>query len=229
MQNSFYNYQLHQRERIKAESSNDKLLKCITFILFVVLILIASLLYLKNRNKTHLLQLHKAIDNINELRIALSKSSSANNESTKESEFQNIQDLRIRLRDELMLIHKRARKTYNVPTVILESSVYKQIAQHIADKTTIPGDSDIWVELESLVLKCSPRFRYHLDLLTGGNLKLADYHLALLIKCNISPTKMAILVGRAKATIAYQRKKLCEKVFDKSMDLGTIDEIIRLL
>jgi Tfp pilus assembly protein PilF len=233
MQNSFYNYQLHQRERIKAESANNRLHKWITFITLIVLALIVCVLYLKNRNKTQLLQLHEAIDNINELRRSISESSAVDEGAAQISatdfKTQSIQDLRARLRDELMSIHKNAQKTYCVPSEIIQSETYKQIRQYIAAGQVIPSQSDIWAELESLVLKCSPDFMYRLNLLTGGNLKPSDYRLALLIKCNIIPSNMAILIGRTKATIAYQRKKLCEKVFDKSMEIGTIDEIIRLL
>jgi hypothetical protein len=116
-----------------------------------------------------------------------------------------------------------------VPSIILESQTYEQIIHYINSNSVIPTNSHIWDDLETLVVKTSPNFKYNLRLLTGGNLKPTDLRLALLIKCNISPTNISTLVGRAKATIAYQRKNLCMKVYDQYLDAGTIDDIIRLL
>lgn len=235
MQTSFYNYQIHQRERIKAELTTEKLHKYITLILLVTLVLFVGLLYLKNRNKTHLLQLHEAINNINELRKEITNSH-INGEQLK-SEYmqstnvnpQNIHELKIRFREELLSIRNNRKLSYDVPPPILESETYEQIMQHIDNAQVIPEKSPIWTNLENIIIKSSPNFKYRLRLLTGGNLKRSDFRLALLIKCNISPTNISILEGRAKATISYQRKNLCQKVFDQDLNADVIDDIIRLL
>ncbi len=60
-------------------------------------------------------------------------------------------------------------------------------------------------------------------------MKASEFHLALLIKCGITPTKIATLVGRTKATIAYRRETLGFKFFDQKLGLSAIDDIIRLL
>ena len=111
IQNSFYNYQLHQREKLKAEAANKRLFNWLGGFLLAILILSIYLLYLKNKNKSQLLQLHEAINNVNTLRRTLNitknncngssgNGQTANSESiiSQDHLSPNIQDLRVRLR-----------------------------------------------------------------------------------------------------------------------------------
>lgn len=242
IQNSFYNYQIHQRERIKVESDNDNLKNWIAGILLIVLLLSICILYLKNRNKTHLLQLHKAINNVNTLRQILSKSQPTNIDLSNDihpqtinsitspnSSSSNIKDLRSHLREELLSLRHTQNNSYIVPPIILESEVYEKFIDNINRNKNISENSPLWSKLEEIVLKSSPDFKHSLNLLTGGKLKAVDLHTALLIKCGISSTDMSIIVGRAKSTIVYRKDSLGFKVFDKKLEAGAIDDIIRLL
>ena len=120
-------------------------------------------------------------------------------------------------------------KSIKTPAAIEESDVYKTISQCIQGKQVIPEEHKLWSEIEDIVIKSSPDFKYRLQLLVGDELKKSDLHMALLIKCGIKPTNISILVGRAKATIAYRRETLGTKFFGRKMDISTIDKIIRLL
>ena len=71
LQNTRYNYNLHDRERQKAEDNQKKLEHIIVLIVVVSLILLIIIFYLKNRSQYHLLQLREALDNLNELRQSL--------------------------------------------------------------------------------------------------------------------------------------------------------------
>lgn len=242
IQDSFYNYQLHQRERVKTEGRNRILHNWLLGILIVVLCLILCLLYLKNRNKAQLLQLHEAIDNIALLRQSLKEADkkrnvclSATEAKAKKTEdntndaSQNIQALRTRLRKELLSICSSHDNSYTVSPVILESEVYKRIKDYISNDRVIPESNPIWGDLEEIVLKSSPEFKYRLSLLTGGKLKLSDLHLALLIKCGISSTNISTLLGRAKSTIAYRKDILGLKAFEQKLETGLIESIIHSL
>lgn len=242
IQNSFYNYQLHQREKLKAEAANKRLFYWLGGFLFVILILSLYLLYLKNKNKSQLIQLHEAINNVNTLRRTLDipkdhYNDSSENEPISNSESAisqyclspNIQDLRVRLREDLLALRHMGNQSYSVSPKILESEVYEKILEYIKNDRVIPDKSYIWVELEEAVLKSSPQFKHRLRLLTGGKVKSSDLHLALLIKCGISSTNISTLVGRTKSTVAYRKDTLCFKVFDEKLGTGVIDDIIRLL
>lgn len=243
IQNSFYNYQLHQRENLKTEAANKRLFNWLGGFLLVILVLSIYLLYLKNKNKSQLLQLHEAINNVNTLRRTLNIATNDNcndlsgseqmsdPEATisQENPSPNIEDLRVRLRDELLSIRYMENKPYSVSPIILESEAYEKILEYIKNGRIIPDKNPLWEELEEAVLKSSPQFKYRLYLLTGGKLKLSDLHLALLIKCKISSTNMSTLIGRAKSTVAYRKDALGFKVFDQKLEIGVIDGIIHLL
>lgn len=116
-----------------------------------------------------------------------------------------------------------------ISSVILESEIYNKIQSYIKNGKVISDKNPIWAELEEIILQVSPNFKQRLNLLTVGKLKPSDIHTALLIKCGISPTNIATLVGRAKATIVYRRESLALKVFDEKTGTDIIDDIIRLL
>ncbi len=65
--------------------------------------------------------------------------------------------------------------------------------------------------------------------LTSGHLKKRDLRTALLIKCGFTPSEIAILIGRDKATVTYRRNMIGKMIFDAKVDPKTTDNIIRLL
>lgn len=244
IQNSFYNYQVHQRERIKSEMSNAKLRNWLTGTLIVVLLLSLWVVYYRYRNKSHLLRLHAAIDKVAALRLELVKSNGdvikevqpVTNEASFDMEsailskyVQNEMELRVRLRKELLSISKADNKTWTLPDILLYSDAYKQLMIAIKEDSIIKDTDDLWSELDEAVSMAYPEFKDRLTLLAGGRLKPSEYQTALLIKCGVTPTNMATLVGRSKATIAYRRENLGLKLFDKKTELKVVDNIIRLI
>ena len=249
IQDSYYNYQLHERERANAEKEKQSIKNVLLLVLFILLILVAAVLYFKNKNKHNLLQLHEALDNLSLLRKWLTSdvvatdrmadnlgiksgttedpvSGSSDNEKNNS---RNVQDLRKRFRDELLELQRNSNSPAETSSDILSSEVYASIQNYISNDKIISDENPLWDEIEQTVIKSSPNFKYRLQLLTGGNLKPADYHLALLIKCGVTPTQMSRLIGRAKATISYRRDALCVKIFGERLGVKAIDDIIRLL
>ena len=228
IQNSYYNYQKHERERIKAENRNKELQMWIIGGLILICALAVVILLLKYRNKSQRLQLQEAINNIATLRQILSNPNQDKVLNKQLPSETDIDTLRARLREELLLIIEN-QQSIDVPKSIEESDVFRILNQYIKEGKIITNEDSLWNDIENAVLKCSPDFKYRLQLLVGGVLKPSDMHLALLIKCGIRPTDIAILVGRAKATIAYRRESLGMKVFDRKIDIATIDKIIHSL
>ena len=136
-------------------------------------------------------------------------------------------DSRIMLQNALMSSSSDNRRT--VPSAILESEVYQAIQRNIRDGAIIKESSPIWDELEKNIAQVSPKFKSNLYVLAGGELKLSDLHMALLIKCGVSPANIAILVGRSKSTITFRRKDMGKKFFDQDLDANAVDDLIRLL
>ena len=51
MQNALYNYQIHEREKIKAERWKNTLIRGIMSAVVIISLLVIAVLYLKNRNQ----------------------------------------------------------------------------------------------------------------------------------------------------------------------------------
>lgn len=148
---------------------------------------------------------------------------------TKLEPANDIASLRIKLRDKLYNLQKGETSATNPPESIATSDAYSKLERLIAEGKYLPEDSPLWVELEKVVLNSSKDFKQNLRLLTGYNLSTTDFHMALLVKCCVTPTQMVTLIGKAKGTISSRRASLCFKVFDKKMGVQVIDNIIRRL
>ena len=235
LQNSYYNYQVHVRERKKAEDQKSKLIKLIYVITLIPLGLFIIILILKNRQKSQLLQLREALDNIEYLHRLLQSKVDEGNVISENinyiegyiSKKQDVAELKTRLRKELLDLRQSCQP--EVSLKIINSEAYKKLQSYITQGKIITEKNSLWKELETVVLEESPHFKNHLVLLTGENLKDSAYHIALLIKCGISPTHMTTLIGKTKGTISYQRGQLCLKVLGEKLGAKTADDIIRLL
>lgn len=239
-QQNFYNYQLHVREKEKAEKSRDTFRSGFSIILLFTIILIFTLLYLKNRDQNRIIELHEALDNIKELNAKLNhsiqkesidkaKETIEKKETTPKSLESKEHVLREQIRKELLTLYDNADKDKGVSETILQSNAYKDLQELIHGKTQLKDDNPLWNELENIILESSPNFYKHISLLSMGNLTLTELRTAMLIKCGIKPTQIAILMGRSPAAIGSRRETLSQKIFDRKLGPKVIDTIIRLL
>lgn len=246
IQQTYYNYQLHDRDRQAAEESDKKksyiIFGILIVIVFVGLVVTIWVLRIKDKNKARIIELHEAIDNIEKLKKELQRQNkllAANDapveqntppaETNAPSSADKQQILRERLKNELFSLYENAKDGTPVSSVILRSKAYAALQEMIARKTNIQENDPLWNELEKAVLESSPRFKENLNLLTSGKTTLYDWHTALLIKCGVQPLQMAMLFNRAKGTIVSRRDSLCMKMLDKKMGTKATDAIIRLL
>ncbi len=222
---NYYNYQLHERELRKAETFNRKLIKWIFGISFLCILLAVIILYYKNKAKKTLLHLHGALNNIDRLNENISV---GNHDLKSTYNIENEQELREKLKNKLLSIYN---ENVDVPLskTILESEVYNKLLELIKDERMISYDDIIWQELEETVIKSSPDFKYNLHLLIQSHMTTIDFHTALLIKCHIQPSQMAMLLGRTKGAIVSRRDTLSLKIFGEKKGTKIIDGIIRLL
>ncbi|MDE7110430.1 MAG: hypothetical protein K2O38_00840 [Muribaculaceae bacterium] len=232
LQNSFYNYQIHEQKHIKAIKKNNIFKQVIVFMIIMVLGLIVFILFLKNRNKTNLLKLHEALSNLKTLRASLNPDTTPNISietkplSSPIIQESNIHQLKKQLQEELLALQQSCTISKDISPIILRSQAYAKLQSYVSTQKIIVENNPLWKELDLIVTKCSPNFKYHLQLLTGGKLKDSDYHIALLIKCGITPTQMTFLIGKTKGTISYRRENLCFRIFEKKLGSKTFDNII---
>jgi tetratricopeptide (TPR) repeat protein len=227
VQQSYYNYQLHERERQKAEQAQFKLQRSIICILAIVFILIIIVFYLRYRNKAQLLKLHIALENINKLTEKLNIKSEEG--ATAVVKTGNVAELRLQLRNKFIELAKSDKQPKTVDAAIICSEAFAELRNFIDNEKSIKDDDELWGRIEATVLGCAPNFKTNLHLLTGGKLSRSDYRTALLIRCGITPSEMAILLGRSKGAISSRREYLGYKIFDEKLGTKLIDDIIRLL
>ena len=244
-QQSYYNYQLHDRDKRTAEMKSRKRKFLLEGSILVILCLIISVLHIKNKNKLRIIELHEALNNIEKLKKELGvltnklmSEKQPNANFIPETSMDNThgltslsteKELRNRLKSELLQLYEQSKNQIEVSPVILQSNVYNNLQELIAKRKCINEQDSLWQELEEVVLRCSPNFKENLILLTLGNLSIHDWHTSLLIKCGIQPSQMALLFSKTKAAMVSRRNSLCIKIFDDNMGTKVIDAIIRLL
>lgn len=249
-QQNFYNYQQHVVKREKLESFNTKLINWILGISSLCFILIVIVLYYKNKHRKALIELHVALKNVDTLNYNISVvkhtllSSEVNNSELVNGASESLsfanpsgsdilttkveRNLRENLRNKLLSLYN-SNKTVELSRDILESEAYQKIQELIRQKQTLSYEAPLWDELEYAVIKSSPNFKDNLQLLTQSRLTTIDFHTALLIKCQILPSQMAILLSKSKGAIVSRRESLCIKIFGERLGTKVIDGIIRLL
>lgn len=259
MQTSLYNYQNHERKLKKAEMVRKIYMYAAGVALILIMVLLITMLYLRNARIKTLLDYRKALDDIDQLKKSLYLADEElrkyDNASIKEDSnktlfieqpdheiFQKLNTeeslseeekeknkLRERLKENLLALQAAGQAKKDVPSEIKGLSCYVRLQEYILTKKTILDSDELWLDLENAVLSVSPEFKFRLNLLTGERMKVDVYHMALLIKCGISPTEMQTLIGRSKGAISSRRGYICEKIFGQKLGAKVMDDIIRLL
>lgn len=232
LQESQYNYKLHEREKLKEHAANERLRWIIAGVIILALITTSLLLYVKNRDQATIIRLRDNLDRLQKLKLQLPSSSgttltetSSDNAST-DLTTANTALLREELRKKLTELYEQS-KSQEVPKTILNSNIYFRITALISEKKHI--DDTIFEELKRTVLLASPKFIDNLKILTQNKLTELDLKTALLIKCGFRPSEMAVLFARSNGAVVYRRNALADKVFDRKESVDVVNGIIRLL
>lgn len=232
LQTSLYNYQKHDRDRIKAEKSEKfyMLISVITFLLILVLGYVV--IFIRNKNTQTLLQYHKALDDIKRLKDTIASESNENLEILPKliyGDSDNELNPRERLKNELLELQNAGMAQRGDPNEILGSSLFDELNVYINRSVAIPEISELWEKVECAVLGLSPNFKERLYLLVGDNLKEDAYRMTLLIRCGFKPSEVAVLWGRSKGALSSRRGYICEQIFGKKLGAKVMDDIIMLL
>lgn len=233
IQESLYNYKLHEREKLKEHAANERLRWTIAGIVILALIASSIMLFIRNRDKAIIIQLRDNLDSLQKLKSQLPPPAEtpamhplSDADSTEPDTINNEPALREKLRDELMALYEQS-KLQKVSPVILNSNIYFQINGLISEGKHI--DDETFDELKRTVLQASPKFIDNLKILTQNKLTEVDLQTALLIKCGFRPSEMTVLFARSNGAIIYRRNTLATKVFGHTESVDVVNGIIRLL
>lgn len=236
-QTSFYNYQKHLRENTKSVRKNKILTNCLWAFFVIFLLSLICILYLKYRNKSHQLKVQQTNEIGNQLREELKYYEAELSKNISEyisrpdidTTSPKIQQLREKLFEKCKSLSSSPKAHYVVPNAILESEAYKKIQKFIKDDRVIPDENPVWQELEKVVSESSPDFLNLLRVLSNGTISKQEIYLTLLIKCGISTTNIAKLLGRTKQGIVYRKNSIINKIFGEKLERGAFDSLIHLL
>lgn len=233
LQESQYNYKLHEREKLKEHAANERLRWTIAGIVILALIASSIMLFIRNRDKAIIIQLRDNLDSLQKLKSQLPPPAEtpamdplSDADSTEPDTINNEPALREKLRDELMALYEQS-KSQKVSPIILNSNIYFQITGLISEGKHI--DDETFDELKRTVLQASPKFIDNLKILTQNKLTELDLQTALLIKCGFRPSEMTVLFARSNGAIIYRRNTLATKVFGHTESVDVVNGIIRLL
>lgn len=227
IQNSYYNYNKHLKEKEILKASNEKT-KLILFItLFSVAVLCAIILFLKYANIRQAVRLRDTLNLVSNISSELSKLQGENTLKCCPANLSET-DLKRQLLERLDYI-ENSEVTISIPEKILMSDLYKKLSNRIEQSKGIPNESPIWRDLENLILEHSPNFRQQLLKLTNGKLSRSDIQISILVRYGISPSDMATLLNITPGAISSRRINLGKKIFGRNLGTKTIDFIIHSL
>lgn len=206
LQQSLYNYRVHDRERAEAEQAAHRLRLWMAGFIILFLALAVVILVLRNRGIRRKLELRQAIENIKVLKRELAGAAAPTGQ--KKAPVSE-EELRRQLREEMASLGKSARPP-RVPSDITDSAAYSKLMNHIETNSPISDNSNLWYELDRTVHSVSPHFKRNLILLGGKKISKMYYRMALLMKCGCSPSQIATITGRARSAISWRRSVLTD-------------------
>lgn len=223
IQQSLYNYQIHERDKNIALKSRKQLISWLLISIFFVLII--SIIFLSYRIKTNraIIKLHNTIAKLDALQQRIKNPSQEINAIPSSQKL-----LRERLKQKINQIDSST-SLEALPATITNSKPFKSLLNYVEDKKFISDSNPIWNELYDLILQNYPSFENNLYLLMGSHIKQHELQTIILIKCQIAPSQMTFLLGKAKGSISSRRESLSVKILGERTNQKVIDIIINSL
>lgn len=233
LQNTEYNYNRIERDRIAAENSRKNLWsfsKFILLLLTIALLAICAGVILHRRKVRRLKQqiqnLSQFNDNLSKLsdNVAVSsspttpKSYSETNPSPRKRgrkkksmsiEYsEQTKELIADINEKMLALKRQPDLRKALPTQVEQSDVYRQLRELADAKKSIPDDSKIWPDLEMLFSEIYPNFKRNLDLLFNGKISKVLFRTCMLMKLGFRSSEIANLSSRQLNSISTRKSKL---------------------
>ena len=225
IQNSYYNYVLHDRKRREAEKSENRMIFVSLALAVAVLALISTTLYFKNRSKSRRIKLGEATENIRRLKERLNEYTVMKSSPGDDA---GAAALREQLRKQLIEAAGATADIYRIPSELTSTQVYSYIRTRIEDRMPLPEQFS-WVKLQDAVNSAFPEWKQNLNILGGANFTPEAIKTMLLIKCGCSPSELALLLSITKGSVSSRRAEISKKLLGDKYPLQIVDSVIRLL
>ena len=218
--NALYNYSRHQHiAQVKTEeAARNMVLLFLTFLLFIITILIADYAYRRKKRQQR--------DELERLRtqylhdMAALEQAQHDLYSIKENELSSLIDEKTaaiaRLQKRLSMANEES----------LTNNSICQALHHIARTPKSEPSRAQWQELHDLVSRELPAFY---GIVNGGKRRLTDeeYRICMLTRLGFSVTEISLLTGETVKVLATKRARLLKKIFGIEGGAETFDQRIR--
>lgn len=240
VRNASYNYSVQQKERLKDEKNIEVLVIIVLMLLVVTFLVIGVYYYRKSRWQRERIELYEAEKVIEQLKKRISeyeeekgdmdcdKNSESDTQLRVDRPIDN-ESLRKSMREELLELGKTVVRPVAVSETLRQSAAWAKLMGFVDRDEYISDHNSVWEELDRAVMSQRPDFKHNLEVLSGAPMNERDWHMALLIRCGVTPTQMTHVFGREKGTISYYRRNLCRLVLGPEVRTSDVDDIIRLL
>ena len=230
---SLYNYDLHDRNRIKAENKMMKWKSGVVITIIVLLIVTIVFLILERNKSRRIILLQKDILDLTE---RLSQAEIANNKidetipteenNTPQENPDSSENKGKILLSRFMPIINGEEPNPQLEIQLASSDILKKFRNSVLQNEI---STDDWLVLEKEVLKQSPHFRENLRLLSNNSLEDAEYRIALLIRCHFRPSEIGYILDIKPGTVSRHRGNISKKIFKRNIGTRLIDRVIKSL
>ena len=215
LQHTVYNYTQHDRARAVAEGvSRDRMVWIAVLIAVSVILSLTSLIFYE-KQKRRCLELEMAKVRVGQLEDALHPQ-----ENTGETRQDLIETLRQTYEDGLLL---------PLADSVRDSAEYKELKRRIDGNLLMTDGDNYWSDMETMMAAAYPKLKDTLGTLTEENLSTLEWHVALMVKCRISQSDMARLLGVSRSAITHRLAPLAKKVLGNDATSRMITGAILLI
>lgn len=226
LQQAHYNYEIQQRDRLKAEQAKDSIRTWLIAALLGLLLAVIGILYTRKRYLESVIKYRQALDQVKKLKGQLEDMTLLTSISKASPSKEDIQE---ELRKELLSLVEKDGKREAIDSNLFTSDAYAQLQEYISQRKMLKETDLLWAMLEEAIEMCSPGFRKKLFFLSSGKLSEADVQFLLLIKCGIRPVNMMSLLGKTNGAIISRRESVSKKLFISKVPAKEFTKIIRCL
>lgn len=226
IQNSLYNYSLHEREAAESAQDKNRLMAFLLVVSVIVLALLAGVFFLRYVNNQKQVKLQQALLNIRELNSQLRIRGESMTRMPAMLEGDN-NGLREKLLDEISLLVNNDKHVSRPEPV--QSDGLALVEQCLKDGSILTDADDRWEQIRLSIRSFAPNFEMYMRCLSSTALSQQEMRVAMLIRLGLPSNRIADLLGRTKGAITYNRKQLCAKMCAGQINLQNLDCVISSL
>ena len=242
--NALYNYQLREVENIRLEKANARMHAIVVIACLVALALLLLSLALLQYYRHRRIRMQMQMERLKQIKESIYKKSQEYIDSNKrriaelehllETTGQENEELKTKLQNERSrLISENEiaeienRESELAYEWIVKTDVFRRFnSLSSSDHAKNPTTED-WAELERVVNEEYPGFTNRL--MGFCNISSNELRVSLLLKINVSPSRIAILTNHTETSVSATRRRLYEKAFNKKGTPKEWDNVIKRL